>query len=421
MPLAIELAATWARTISVTEIAQKLGAGLDFLATTLRDTPPRHRSLRAVFDQSWNLLAESEQTLLARLAVFRGGCTERAALIDKSLLRREPIADAALAGSATGDENAARFGMLEPIREYALEQLTVRREAALVRTAHATYYLTLAERAAPELDGQTNQLWLARLVREHENMRVALAWSLQAMELAHAEPQDRVAAAHVSLSDAQFVSAQELGLRLASALSRFWLICGYAHEGRDWLARLLAVPADRVSVPARVRARALQEAAFLAQAQDEFVQASALFAASAALAQEDQQPHDLTALLVNAAMTARNKGAYSAEMVRPASERVQIPWMSEITSCCSGCLTLTRTHFTLLHLPPATARARILTTPSVASLRRYECARRSLDPDCGAPSANPCPPARRGAGVYTGSLPPLRRDANCADRITGNQ
>jgi predicted ATPase/DNA-binding XRE family transcriptional regulator len=345
MPLAIELAAAWTRTLSAAEIERQIAAGLDFLATTLRDKPARHRSLRAVFDQSWNLLGEPERALLARLAVFRGGCAEDAAtqvaeatpqllaaLIDKSLLRREPAEDMAQGAADAG--GAARFGMLEPIREYALEQLVARGEAEALRQVHAAYYLALAEAAAQELHSLTNQTWLARLAREHENMRTALAWSLaeeetrrqgdeEARDTRH-EIQDRSPAS--SLQSLVFglgswvsrspslpvsLSRRELGLRLASALGRFWLIRGHAREGRDWLARLLAdgdISAE--SIDADVRALALREAALLAQAQDDFAEASALFAASAVLPHEEGPPHDLTTLLVNAAMLARNEGDY---------------------------------------------------------------------------------------------------------------
>ncbi len=191
MPLAIELAAAWARTMPVTEIARKIAADMDFLATTLRDKPARHRSLRAVFDRSWNLLGEQERALLARLAVFRGGCTERAArqvagatpqllaaLIDKSLLRQESGEDTAQPRLVARDDSAARFEMLEPIRAYALEHLGARGEEGLLRQAHAAYYLMLAKTAALELDGPDKEVWLARLAREHDNMRLALGWSL---------------------------------------------------------------------------------------------------------------------------------------------------------------------------------------------------------------------------------------------------
>ena len=100
LPLALELAATWTRVLSVAEIVIEIERGLDSLTTTLRDVPQRHRSLRAVIESSWQLLSADEQTLFRKLAVFRGGFTRVAAqavaratlpqlmaLVDRSFLR----------------------------------------------------------------------------------------------------------------------------------------------------------------------------------------------------------------------------------------------------------------------------------------------------------------------------------------------
>ena len=104
MPLAIELAAAWVRALPLAEIARRLEAGLDLLATTQRDASPRHRSMRAAFDHSWRLLSAHERSILRQLSVFRGGCTAEAAeavagatvldlagLGDKSWLRADPL------------------------------------------------------------------------------------------------------------------------------------------------------------------------------------------------------------------------------------------------------------------------------------------------------------------------------------------
>ena len=119
LPLAIELTAAWVRALPLAEIARRLEAGLDLLATTQRDVPARHRSMRAAFDHSWRLLTPHERGILRQMSVFRGGCTAEAAeavaganlldlagLVDKSWLRVEPD---------------GRYGLHELIRQYCAE------------------------------------------------------------------------------------------------------------------------------------------------------------------------------------------------------------------------------------------------------------------------------------------------------------
>jgi hypothetical protein len=163
MPLAIELAAASLRSLPLSEIERQIGMHLDVLATTFRDVPARHRSLRAAFDHSWDLLTDEERTLFTRVAVFRGGWTLEAAaevatatlpalaaLVDKSLVR---LMSAGARATALPHATAeSRFTLLEPIREYALEQLALRGEAQALQRSHARYYLALAEAAAAQWD-----------------------------------------------------------------------------------------------------------------------------------------------------------------------------------------------------------------------------------------------------------------------------
>ena len=147
MPLAIELAAAGAHTLPLVEIEQQIRTNIDALETTLRDVPPRHRSLRAVFDHSWKLLDEHERALFSRLAVFRGGwsapaaaevagATRRmlAALADASLVRQSSLTD-----TTNQEVPESRWSMLESLREYALEHLEARHELAAIQHAHARY------------------------------------------------------------------------------------------------------------------------------------------------------------------------------------------------------------------------------------------------------------------------------------------
>jgi tetratricopeptide (TPR) repeat protein len=163
------------------------------------------------------------------------------ALLDQSLLRREvPVA-----GEAR--ETEPRVGMLETIREYALEQLAASGEEGAVRDAHPAYYLSLAEAAEPALRGPEQAVWLDRLEAEHDNLRSALSWTRE----------------H---------GAIEEGLRLAGALWRFWQVHGHAGEGRRWLMGALAGTAGGTMA---ARARALRGAGDLAWGQGDYGQAVA--------------------------------------------------------------------------------------------------------------------------------------------------
>jgi predicted ATPase/DNA-binding SARP family transcriptional activator/Tfp pilus assembly protein PilF len=215
LPLGIVLAAAWVRHLPPARIAASIRANLDFLTSAARDVAPQHSSLRAVFQHSWLLLTADEQRVLRRLAVFRGGWDEEAAgqvaganlpvlvsLVDKSLLRQD---------------RAGRFDIHEVLRQYAAEQLDEGpQERADVTHRHAAYYLELAEAAEGGLRGGEQAEWLARLEREHDNLRAALRWATE-------------------------TSALEIGLRLAGALWRFWYVRGYFSEGRAQLDAVLAI------------------------------------------------------------------------------------------------------------------------------------------------------------------------------------
>jgi predicted ATPase/class 3 adenylate cyclase len=230
LPLAVELAAARTSVLSPAQILARLSRRLDLLKGG-RDAEARQQTLRATIAWSHNLLAEDEQRLFARLAVFSGGSTLEAAeevleadldtlqsLVDKSLLRH----------------TQQRFWMLETIREYATERLEQSGEAEELRRRHAELFLTLAEEAYPNLRGSPKE-WLGRLEREHDNLRAAL---------------DRLEAA----------GETQLALQLAGALYRFWYMRGHFPEGRTRLERLLRADED----PTAARARALNGAAVMA-------------------------------------------------------------------------------------------------------------------------------------------------------------
>ena len=261
LPLAIELAAARTRLLPPSDVLERLSRPLTLLTGGPRDLPERHQALREAIAWSYDLLLPSEQAVFRRLAVFASGCTIEAAvavatapgsiegdplealeaLVDHSLLRREP------AGSATG----ARLRYLETLREFALELLTESGELPAAERAHARHFLQLAERASRELIGPTLGLWLDRLEREHDNLRRALRWAIEQGQ-------------------------KSTALRLGSALSRFWSLRGHFREGWRWMEAALALPDARPLAPL-VRARAINAAGVLALTCNEYGRAEALF------------------------------------------------------------------------------------------------------------------------------------------------
>jgi predicted ATPase/DNA-binding SARP family transcriptional activator len=178
MPLALELAATWVKTLSVAEIVAEIERNLDFLSATIRDLPERHRSIRVVFDHSWRMLPADEQGALARLSVLRGDFQREAAeqiagaslsllsaLVTKSLVRR----------TATG-----RYDLHELVRQYAAKRLSENAtEETATRDQHSRYYLAFLQKIETALYGQGQPQAIAALIAENENMRGAWRWATQ--------------------------------------------------------------------------------------------------------------------------------------------------------------------------------------------------------------------------------------------------
>ncbi|WP_233583963.1 BTAD domain-containing putative transcriptional regulator [Micromonospora sp. CV4] len=206
LPLALELAATRVRALGVRGVVDRLDDRFRLLTTQQRDVPPRQRTLTAVIGWSWDLLDEADRVVLARLAVFRDGCTpeaaERVCQTDLDTLAR--LVDRSL---VVLDDSGVqpRYRLLESVAAFCLDRLT---DADEVRARHAAYYTELAERADPQLRGADQQRWLALLDAETANLRTALV--------------------HGG------------GLRLAIALSWYWYLRGRLTEAR----RALAVPGD---------------------------------------------------------------------------------------------------------------------------------------------------------------------------------
>ncbi len=183
LPLAIELAASWLKGLGTTQIAHEMQHNLDFLSTTTRNVEKRHRSMRAVFDQSWNLLAENERLIFARLSVFPGGFaadaagevaeasfSSLAALVEKSLVQME---------------SSHRFGIHELLRQYGMEKLEAYGETEATYARHSQYFAQLMLRHETALKQPQQLETLQAIERDFENIRLAWEWSAKNQQAAH--------------------------------------------------------------------------------------------------------------------------------------------------------------------------------------------------------------------------------------------
>lgn len=277
LPLAVELAAARAKALPVASILGRLERSMELLTRGARDIPERHHSLRAAVSWSHDLLTPAEQAFFRRLAAFRGGWSIDASeavtvadelgqtaldlttsLLDKSLIRRH--ADV---------QGEARYEMLEVIREFAAERLRQEGEEEETLERHATWFLELAETAAPLLTGTERGKWLDQLEGELDNLRTTLRWAVERGRI-------------------------ELGMRMAAALWRFWQIRAHINEGRQILAELLSVDAD---VDPAIRARALSAAGSLAYWRNDGEACTRYYEASLALRRELGDPAELASSL----------------------------------------------------------------------------------------------------------------------------
>jgi predicted ATPase/class 3 adenylate cyclase len=277
IPLALELAAARVRGLSVEQLAARLDHRFRLLTGGSRAALPRQQTLRATVDWSYALLTPQEQMLFTRLSVFAGGWTVEAAEVvcaggeitaEDVLALLLRLVDKALVEVEEEQASGARYRLLETLRQYGREQLVARGEAGAVHLRHAAYYLALAEQAEPALRGPDQVAWLDRLEVEHDNLRAALAWSLEAQ--APVPP------------EAGAVGDAEVGLRLAGALWFFWFLHGHRREGLRWLEQALGTGQGGPAA----RAKALMGAGFIAWDQDERARAQPLVEASAALYRE---------------------------------------------------------------------------------------------------------------------------------------
>jgi predicted ATPase/DNA-binding SARP family transcriptional activator len=226
MPLAIELAAARLRTMSLDQLARRLDDRFRLLTSGSRTALPRHKTLRAVIDWSWELLTDAERMVLRRLSVFSGGASLEAAerVCAGDAVEQEQVLEllTALAEKslllAEGD-SAPRYRMIGTIREYAGHRLAEAGESGLAHDAHLTYFTELIETAEPHLRRAEQLDWLAALEAEHDNIGAAMRGALAAGEA-------------------------QAAMRLAAAAGWYWWLGGHKAEGNELITAATAIPGE---------------------------------------------------------------------------------------------------------------------------------------------------------------------------------
>jgi predicted ATPase len=281
LPLGLELAASWVRVMSCTEISAELEKGLEILTSSSKNIPERHRSLKAAFEQSWKLLTSKEQEVLRKLSVFVGGFRREAAsdvagatipvlasLVDKSLLRVLPN---------------GRYDQHLMLHQFTREKLLEDPQHLKIQAAQAHYYLTFAEQASLLLKGKEQVLWFGRLDEELDNFRETLNYL---------ETKDDPA----------------ITLQLASTLGYFWDIRGYYVEGSKYIIHSL----EKVNKNNLIHAQASLHAGELLWKQGMHIQAQAFYMQSLETAKHLDDPLlQAKALLGLGKIAEKNQGNFA--------------------------------------------------------------------------------------------------------------
>ena len=290
LPLAIELAAARVKVLSPASLLTRLASRLQLLTGGARDLPQRQQTLRAAMDWSYDLLNPAEQKLFRRLSVFVGGCTlesveavcDTKGDLDLDLLDgMASMVDKSLVQQVEQEQGESRFAMLETIREYASEKLQASGEMASTKRAHAAYCLVLAEEEAAQQSDAEGAQWLERSALELDNFRAGLDWLTET-------------------GDADW------GLRLGTALFRFWEVREHLAEGRASLGKVLKLAG--AATPTKARARALFSAGVLASVQRDYSAAAALFRESMAIARQLGDNQGVAVCLNALAVCSREQG-----------------------------------------------------------------------------------------------------------------
>ncbi len=252
LPLAIELAASWAKTVSPGQMLALLTDRFALLESRRRDISPRHRTMLAVIDSSVNMLPPEQKTLFLRLSVFNGGWSLDAAaeVCQKPDVLRamEGLMEQSLIQSEDSDPDETRFRMLDTMRDYAADHLPASDQAE-TQNLHATYFSKLAERGSEAMRSSEQPHWTVRLDSEYANLAAAFHWYLE----------------HHLVESA---------LALSANLAEFWEFRGRTREGRRWIETCLAALDAEHTVSPRILVNAKTRLSRLMWIRGDFEQAA---------------------------------------------------------------------------------------------------------------------------------------------------
>ena len=301
LPLALELAAARVKFLDPTTLLSRLDQALS--AVGARDLPQRQRTMWATLDWSHELLSEEERVLFRRLSVFIGGFSLEAAeavgasgrILAKNVLGiLGQLVEQSLVVAKPGQKGSGvRYGMLEPVRQYAWEKLQESREAEETKRRHFAHFLGLAEEAdqiyglltGTKLTGAEGEAWMDRLEREHDNLRTALGWAKERGEV-------------------------EARLRLVGALSWFWWTRGYFVEGHNWAEHFLEKPVrGDPSALDGARAKALLGAGMLSYGRGEILRSIGLLEEGLATYRRLRDQAGTAAILAELGKVVRAQGS----------------------------------------------------------------------------------------------------------------
>jgi predicted ATPase/DNA-binding CsgD family transcriptional regulator len=326
IPLAIELAAARVGTLSLEQISERLEGSLELLTHGGRTAVPRHRTLKGALEWSYNLLSENEKKLFGRLSVFAGGWTLEASEAvgagggveeGEVLDLLSGLVEKSLVMVRGDDQGGARYRLLEPVRQYALDKLEEGDEVEEARRRHAEFFLGLAEETETQMRGPEQAAWLDRLEAEHDNLRGALSWALE-----RGEP--------------------ELGLHLVEAFWWFWESRMYFVEGRWWLEQALA----KGSRASAARAKALDGVGWMAFNVGDVERAVAAAEEGLKLrGQAELEPSTTASLLRILALKAHMRGDYeratelfreSLDLGRETEDKLTVVWSVISLGCLAS-------------------------------------------------------------------------------------
>lgn len=227
IPLAIELAAARLRTMTLDQLAHRLDDRFRLLTGGSRTAIAQHRTLRAVVDWSWELLADAERRVLSRLAVFAGGATLEAAeqvCADGTVVEQWEVLDLLTALTEKSlllvtEDASPRYRMLETIKQYAATRLVEAGDEDSARTAHRTYFTDLAATAEPHLRRAAQLDWLIILEADHDNIAAAMRGALTTADAPAA-------------------------MRLAAAAGWYWWLAGRKVEGTELVLAAAELPGE---------------------------------------------------------------------------------------------------------------------------------------------------------------------------------